>query len=979
MKIGIIGAGFTGLSAGYYLQKKGHDITIFEKDQRPGGLALGYQEKEWQWSLEKHYHHWFTNDDAILRLAKELHFDVLIKKPKTSIFLDGNSYQLDSPKAILAFPKLTMLEKVRMSIVLAFLRFNPFWKPLEKIHAIPFLTKTMGKKAFSTLWEPQLRNKMGKYADEISLVWFWTRIYKRTSSLAYPKGGFLAFAQNLVKNIVNQHGKIHFETEILSLEEKDRPVVTFKKDGKEFTEIFDRVIVTLPSYQFLAITKSLPDVYRNSLKKLKGLGATNMVIRLKKPFMEDSTYWLSVCEKNAPVMVVVEHTNLIAKKNYNNEHIIYVGNYPEPSDSTFTSTKENLLKLYDPLLKRINSDYKKNIIDYEIFKAPFAQPIIPVNYSRHIPSFSTPLPHVYLANIEQVYPWDRGTNYAVELGKKIADIVDNNEELTDQKLEKYHMQKLLLLAIFLFAAFLRFSHLNWDQGSLFHPDERNIDNAVSQIQLFSQMDPKFYAYGGFIIYLYKITADILAIALNLPTIPHDWGWINVIGRSFSAFFSLCTLFPILLIGKKLFNKNTALIACAIYAATVGSIQAAHYATTESILTFEIAWIIYLCMKIYESFSYKKLLLLAMLLGISIATKTTGASFFIVPACMFALFIFQRKNSIYAVIKKAAILGLLALFTYVIFSPFTFLNWDKFMESMHYENAVVLGTLPVVYTLQFSHTIPYLFQLSNLFWQIGPFMLIILPGIVAALIKTKGNKWGQFLVFSAFPCLYFLYVGSWYAKFVRYMTPLLPLLILFGAYLLTIIYKRYQKLGALLIAFCIIATYSYALSFSSIYSTKQTRVKASEWIYQHIPKKSVILTEHWDEGLPIPLPTSSPSEYLMKQLTIYDQDNAEKIHYYAKELSTADYITINSRRLYGTLMHLPEKYPITKRYYEMLFAEKLGYIKVAEFSSYPRLFGIMINDDRSEETFQVYDHPKAMVFKNEKHFTKEAIANLLIIK
>ena len=71
MRIGIIGAGFTGLSAGYNLLEKGHEVQIFEKDSAPGGLALGFQEKEWDWTLEKHYHHWFTNDKFVLNLAKK--------------------------------------------------------------------------------------------------------------------------------------------------------------------------------------------------------------------------------------------------------------------------------------------------------------------------------------------------------------------------------------------------------------------------------------------------------------------------------------------------------------------------------------------------------------------------------------------------------------------------------------------------------------------------------------------------------------------------------------------------------------------------------------------------------------------------------------------------------------------------------------------------------------------------------------------
>src|SRR3972149_2198505 len=112
MKIGIVGAGFTGLAAAYYLTRNGHDVTVFEKDEKPGGLAVGYREKKWEWSLERHYHHWFTNDKSVLKLAKEINHKVIIKRLKTSSFVDNEIFQLDSPLSLLKFPKINMLERI---------------------------------------------------------------------------------------------------------------------------------------------------------------------------------------------------------------------------------------------------------------------------------------------------------------------------------------------------------------------------------------------------------------------------------------------------------------------------------------------------------------------------------------------------------------------------------------------------------------------------------------------------------------------------------------------------------------------------------------------------------------------------------------------------------------------------------------------------------------------------------------------------
>ncbi len=428
MTIAIIGAGFTGLSAAYQLGKKGHKVIIFEKDPGPGGLAIGFKEKGWDWTFEKHYHHWFTNDKFILELAHEIKHKVLIKRPETSVYVEGKIFQFDSPKQVLLFPKLSLIDRIRMAAVVGMIRYNPFWKPLEKINASTFLPKAMGEKAYKMIWEPQFLNKFGKSAHNVSLAWFWGRIAKRTSSLAYPEGGFLSFTNNLVKTIEKQGGKIIFNTEVTGVKEKNNIVAVTGKmlDGKLKTENYDRVIFTLSSFLFLKITPQLPEEYKAKFKPLKNLGATNLVLRLKKPLLKGNTYWLSVCDARSPVMAVVEHTNFIDKKHYNNEHLVYLGNYCETDDPKFLMDKEEKLKLVDPFLKKINPDYKNNLIGYEFFKAPFAQPVIPTNYSTMVPSMITPLKNVYLANMQQVYPWDRGTNYAVELGEKVAALISSS-------------------------------------------------------------------------------------------------------------------------------------------------------------------------------------------------------------------------------------------------------------------------------------------------------------------------------------------------------------------------------------------------------------------------------------------------------------------------------------------------------------------------------------------------------------------------
>src|SRR3989338_11119251 len=284
----------------------------------------------------------------------------------------------------------------------------------------------MGRKSYEMIWEPQLANKFGGFFKDISLAWFWARIKKRTPKLVYPSGGFLGFANRLVRECERRNVKFLFGAEVEEIKKSDNGVeIKYKENGKWKMENgkYDAVIVTLPSFFFLNIARDLPENYREQLMSLKGLGAINLVLRLKKPFLTDGTYWLSICEKNAPIMAIVEHTDFMDKKHYNNEHIVYLGNYLPREHPYFSYSAEKLLEAYEPLLKKVQPKFRESLIALHMFTVPFAQPIIPRNYSKIIPPFETPFSNLFLANMQQVYPWDRGTNYAVELGEKVAKLI----------------------------------------------------------------------------------------------------------------------------------------------------------------------------------------------------------------------------------------------------------------------------------------------------------------------------------------------------------------------------------------------------------------------------------------------------------------------------------------------------------------------------------------------------------------------------
>jgi len=412
MRVAIIGGGLTGLTAGYYLTKNHHQVTIFEKNPYLGGLAASFQEKNWSWPLEFYFHHIFTSDKEVINLAKDLGLDqkVFFLRPKTSIFKDGRISQFDSPFSVLKSPLLSPTQKLQTSLVTAYLKFTNDWQGLEKITAAKWLKKFYGRKTYETIWHPLLRSKFGQNADQISASWFWARIKKRSFSLGYFAGGFQTLIDKLAEEIKRNGGKILLNFELKNL-----------NDIYHLSE-FEKIIFTAPVSVFLKTAPKLPKDYEKQLKNLKMVGALNLVLILKEKFLTDNTYWLNINESNFPFVAVVEHTNFIDPKYYDGNHLLYVGGYYPQNHRYFKMSREQIFNEFLPYLQKINPffSYQLSAISYQLFKNQYAQPIIPIDYSKIIPPFKTPIPNLYLATMQQIYPWDRGINYAVKLGKEIA-------------------------------------------------------------------------------------------------------------------------------------------------------------------------------------------------------------------------------------------------------------------------------------------------------------------------------------------------------------------------------------------------------------------------------------------------------------------------------------------------------------------------------------------------------------------------------
>ncbi|NCP87031.1 MAG: oxidoreductase [Anaerolineae bacterium CG_4_9_14_3_um_filter_57_17] len=424
-KIAIIGAGYAGMSAAWDLRNAGHDVTLYEADDHVGGLASGFREPSWNWSVEKFYHHWFASDAAMLGLMDDLGLreKVLFPRPYTVMYHKERFYPLDSVLKAILFPGLGWgVDKIRFGLVGLFLRLTTSWQELEKYSVDEWMRKWVGERVYKLMWEPLVVGKFGeKYAKQVNMAWMWARLHARTTRLGTFEGGFQAFSDQFAQKLIEHGVTIRLGTPVTRVE-RDSASGLLTLATPSGVEQADQILITLSPAIAAKMVPSLPASYLQGLLNLKSMGAVVLVLALKEKLSREGYYWYNIPKSAGfPFLAVVEHTNFVPPEHFGGDHIVYVGDYLEPTHEHFSMSAEELLAKFAPHLKKFNPNFEPGWVKKAwVFRTAYAQPVPLVNHSRNIPALKTPIDGLFLASMSQVYPWDRGTNFAVEIGRRVA-------------------------------------------------------------------------------------------------------------------------------------------------------------------------------------------------------------------------------------------------------------------------------------------------------------------------------------------------------------------------------------------------------------------------------------------------------------------------------------------------------------------------------------------------------------------------------
>lgn len=559
------------------------------------------------------------------------------------------------------------------------------------------------------------------------------------------------------------------------------------------------------------------------------------------------------------------------------------------------------------------------------------------------------------------------------------------------------------------ALFLRLYGIDWDQGALYHPDERAILMKVNDLSfpwgnlssLFtrdSTMNPAWFPYGSLPLYILKLVAFIAPPWFQNP----DLERLAIVGRALSAVFDVATISLIYLIAARFFGKWAGVLAASFIALAVIHIQQSHFFVTDIMLATWLAASFYFLTRAAAG-SAKSFLLAGLFFGLALSTKASSAPFVLAFVAAAGIYIAGSESGTGGrreQWKRAA--GWLALaagvaaVAFVVTEPYAIIDWHRFVGDVGRESQMVRRIVDFPYTRQYIDTTPYLYHVKQLaVFGLGlPLGILLWAGLAFGAVGAVFRRDRPYILLASWVIPYFLFIGSFDVKFMRYMLPLTPFLAIMAAGMLAAIFGWLLRrdwqwarfAAAYAVTLAMVFTVFYALAYANVYSRPHPANAAAEWILHNVPAGSTLLQDSgWEEGF-----RGLDPYYKQIRMEIYDEDTTAKRQSMTENLAKADYLLFYSNRQYGTIPRLPDRYPMTNAYYQMLFGEQLGFQLAHWETSYPNLYAVAFVDDTfsrpdlptpeairrykdpgislsinlgsADESFTVYDHPKVLIFK-----------------
>lgn len=423
-QIAVIGAGPMGLMCAYELLKKGHDVSLFERDDRIGGMSASFDLGGTK--IERYYHFICKTDYALFDLLKELNLDqhLVWEATRMGFYFEGTLYPWGDPISLLRFPKLSFLQKLRYGLHVLYSKSVKDWKKLDKVNAVTWLKKWLGKKTYAVLWHKLFEYKFYELQDQLSAAWIGSRIQRVGKSreslfkeqLGYLKGGSDTLLSVMENKILALGGKIILKANVTQITAENNKVSGIKVDD-EFIP-FDHVVSTIPLPYLTKLVPAFSDARKKQIASIANVGVACVVLKLKHQFSH--YFWMNVNHQGMEVPGIIEYSNL----NPEAGNVVYVPYYMPATHAKYKYSDSDFLQEVYGYLKNINATFSEEwVLDAKVSRYGFAQTVCSPNFYEKLPPMKSEIEGFYMADTAYYYPEDRSISESLGVGKKLAELI----------------------------------------------------------------------------------------------------------------------------------------------------------------------------------------------------------------------------------------------------------------------------------------------------------------------------------------------------------------------------------------------------------------------------------------------------------------------------------------------------------------------------------------------------------------------------
>ena len=630
----------------------------------------------------------------------------------------------------------------------------------------------------------------------------------------------------------------------------------------------------------------------------------------------------------------------------------------------------------------------------------------------------------------------------------------------------------VLAAIVAVALALRLHGMDWDGGYAYHPDERDIymrsdcmyalltdashastcgyvsgqpeaEAGLDGLRYFfdpdrSPLNPHWFPLGSILIYALVLVRSVLELFTDIGGLEMRYA-----GRTLSALADVGSVLMVFVLGRRMYGRNVGLLAAGLTALAVVHVQHSHFYRPETFTVLLTLATIWATLRMVQKRRMRDSVLLGLILGLALAPKVNVLPLLAPLALGYGYRVLDEAEGrwdeitpemLQRVAGHAILGGAVAIAVFFITTPYAFIDIGAFVSDVMLQTRMARNAGLFPFTVQYIDTPPFLYQLrQTVVWGLGVPLGVVawlsIPfTIVLAFIDRRNLRADLLLLVWVVPSL--LFFESFEVRFLRYLFPLMPVMILLASRMMLWNLERAGQplrrltdatrevfeglrqrclawrsavnvavLGMIvgLPVFVVISTAFYSLAFQRVYANEHPATQASRWILSEVPKTSrLVFDNHWDEFPP------GLYGYNSWQFPLYEWDSATKMGELARRLAQSDYLIFYSARPYASAARDPERFPYSNNYYRLLFAEQLGYRLHREFTNYPSLGGVVFRDEAlgqsglnspvpefripdssftlnlgyADDNVSGYDHPRVLVFRNAGRLSEQQLRQLL---